>query len=441
MRQSPAASSNRGGGGFEARGCVSRALFWPFCRRRITLRIAPANNLLGFDAKLTGAAEFAAFFANPAATGRNTLGKDMIGRLYESTAPLPQMRSLADYSPTELEELFAAWGVPILHAKRLLRQYYDSAAELDLASPARRDRALPKALQKRIAEELPLFTTTLAECTQADDGTTKLLVRCPDGALVESVLMPEFRLQRAAGCLSTQVGCAMACDFCATGQQGFSRNLSAGEMVEQFLHLKRLSATHKLQLRTLVLMGMGEPLLNLENVAKAIRMIAGEQGGQIGWRHTTLSTVGLTPQLRQFVNMRLNVQLALSLHAPNDDLRGTIIPMARRYPMAELLALAEEHQRNTGRITIIQYCLMEGVNDSDECAQALAALLGERRMHVNLLTYNNTGRSYRASSPERVKGFLTILRDQHLVAHARRSRGDDIAAACGQLTSARTSPG
>ena len=343
------------------------------------------------------------------------------------------MRALADYNLAELEQLFSGWGFEPLHARRLLRQFYDAAGQMDLASPAKLHHALPKALRERIGRELPLLGTTVVDSSCADDGTTKLLVRAEDGAMVESVLMPDFRPDRAAGCLSTQVGCAMACDFCATGQQGFSRNLTAGEIVEQFLHLKHLAAQQGRRLATIVLMGMGEPLLNLANVVSAIRLIAGDDTGHLGWRQITLSTVGLVQQLREFVDLRLNVQLALSLHAPDDETRATIIPMARRYQIVDLLELAQEHQRNTGRVTIIQYCLLEQVNDSDGHATRLARLLAGRQMHVNLLSYNATGQPYRAASPERLDRFINILRDHRLVAHTRRSRGDEIAAACGQL--------
>lgn len=336
-----------------------------------------------------------------------------------------------------MERLFAGWGFDAIHARRLLRWYYDSSGEVDLHRPARQHHALPKALVACIEKDLPLSSTHVVRISEASDGTVKLLVSTHDGALVESVLMPDFRPDRAAGCISTQVGCAMACDFCATGLQGFSRNLSAGEIVEQFLHLKRDAKRLSRRLSTIVLMGMGEPLLNLENVVKAIGLMASDEAGHLGWRQITLSTVGLVPQLRQFVDLRLNVQLALSLHAPDDETRKRIIPMARRYRIADLLELAQEHQANTGRVTTIQYCLLEGVNDSDDHARALATLLAGRQMHVNLLTYNSTGQPYRASSPQRVDAFINILRDHRLVAHTRRSRGDQIAAACGQLTATK----
>lgn len=335
--------------------------------------------------------------------------------------------TIANLTIEELASIFAHWGIPTSHAARLLRNYYENAGQI---SP---DLEIPKSLRARLGTNLALFSSQVTNCAASEDGTRKLLIAMPDGATVEAVLMPDIRDNRAAGCLSTQVGCAMACDFCATGIQGFSRNLSAGEIVEQFLHLKRISTEIGRRLHTIVLMGMGEPLLNLDNVLKAIRLIADSRTGQLGWRQLTLSTIGLLPQLRQFVDTRLNIQLAISLHAPDDQLRAKLIPIAKAHPIASLLDLAQEHQANTGRVSIIQYCLLEGVNDSDDQAHAMGQLLANRRMHLNLLTYNATGRPFAPSSLGRVEAFLKIVRSHRIVAHLRKSRGQDIAAACGQL--------
>lgn len=338
------------------------------------------------------------------------------------------MPSLADYSLEELSALFVRWGHLPIHAKRLLRAYYDQAGR-----PALDKISISHRLRDRVAAEIPLLTTHVASRSASADGTVKLLVACHDGAEVESVLMPDYRPDRSAGCLSTQAGCAMACDFCATGVQGFTRNLTAGEIIEQFLALKAESAIAGRILRTIVLMGMGEPLLNLTNVVKAIGLLAGDHTAHLGWRQITVSTVGLLPQLQQFVDLKLNVQLALSLHAPDDQLRAQLVPPARRFAISDLLSLAQQHQQNTGRTTVIQYCLLAGVNDSPAQALALAQLLAHRRMHVNLLTYNPTGRPYQSSSPQAIDAFLGTLRNNGIVAHLRRSRGQDISAACGQL--------
>ena len=272
----------------------------------------------------------------------------------------------------------------------------------------------------------------------ASDGTTKLLLRLHDGRTVESVLMPDYHADRAAGCISSQVGCAMGCDFCATTKTGFERNLSAGEIVEQFLALRREALAGGRTLRTLVFMGMGEPMLNLDAVLTAIDRIADNRLGALGWRQITVSTVGIVPGIEALTATGLNVHLAVSLHAPDDATRARLLPMGRRFAIAEILAAADRFQASRGRPVTIQYCLLRGVNDTPEHAHSLAGVLGKRRMHVNLLRYNPTGlsllgRSYEPSDDATSDAFASILHGQGLVAHHRRSRGPDIDAACGQL--------
>jgi 23S rRNA (adenine2503-C2)-methyltransferase len=251
--------------------------------------------------------------------------------------------------------------------------------------------------------------------------------------------MPAYRQDRVAGCLSSQVGCALACDFCATAQSGFARNLSAGEMVEQFLHLRGEAQAIGRRLQTVVFMGMGEPLLNLENVLEAVRRLAGAGLGALGWRQVTVSTVGIVPGIDALAAADLNINLAVSLHAPDDATRAKLIPSGRRFGVEEIMAAADRFQaKNNGRPVSIQYCLLKGVNDSPEQARQLAALLAGRRMHVNLLHYNPTGASltgrvYEPSSPEAEDAFMDELKTQRVVAHFRRPRGRDIDAACGQL--------
>jgi 23S rRNA (adenine2503-C2)-methyltransferase len=273
---------------------------------------------------------------------------------------------------------------------------------------------------------------------QAADGTCKLLIRLPDGKTVEAVLMPDFREDRAAGCISSQVGCAMGCDFCATTKTGFERNLTSGEIVEQFLALRREAALAGRRLQTLVFMGMGEPMLNLEAVVAAIRRIGDNAVGGLGWRQITVSTVGIVPGIDALAETGLPVHLAVSLHAPDDETRARLLPMGRRFKVEDILAAADRYQARTARPVTIQYCLLQGVNDSAAQARQLAGLVGARRMHVNLLRYNPTGLSlrgvdYEPSSEQSSSAFLEILRDQGIVTHFRRPRGRDIDAACGQL--------
>ena len=341
--------------------------------------------------------------------------------------------ALADFEFATLAQRFADWGYKPSHAARVLRAFYVGG---DIApSPSR---GLPTGLAERLRTELAPGAATLAVRQVAADGTTKLLLRLGDGRTVEAVLMPDFRADRAAGCLSSQVGCAMGCDFCATTKTGFERNLTAGEIVEQFLALRREAHASGRKLQTVVFMGMGEPLLNLDAVLAAVRRIADNSLGALGWRQITVSTVGIVPGIDALTATGLNIHLAVSLHAPDDPTRARLLPMGRRFPIADILAAADRFQARRGRPVSIQYCLLAGVNDSPEHARLLAELLGPRRMHINLLRYNPTGLSlrgiaYEPSSDETAGAFAAVLHARGLVAHFRRSRGPDIDAACGQL--------
>ena len=250
--------------------------------------------------------------------------------------------------------------------------------------------------------------------------------------------MPDFRADRAAGCISSQVGCAMGCDFCATTKTGFERNLTAGEIVEQFLALRREAQAVGRRLQTIVFMGMGEPLLNLPAVLAAVRRLADNALGALGWRQITVSTVGIVPGIDALTATGWNIQLALSLHAPDDATRAQLLPMGKRFPIADILAAADRFQAQRGHPITIQYCLLAGVNDSPDQARQLAQVLGRRRLHVNLLRYNPTGLSlrgvtYQPSSDATAATFADVLREHKIVTHFRRSRGPEIDAACGQL--------
>ncbi len=344
------------------------------------------------------------------------------------------MNTLSDFDPDELGRQFAAWGFKAPHARRVLQSYYDHAGAV--AWPELR---APAALRARLEAECALAGSSVAARRVAEDGAVKLLLRLADGRTVESVLMPAYRPDRASGCLSSQVGCALACDFCATAQSGFERNLSAGEMVEQFLQLRREARVLGRRLQTIVFMGMGEPLLNLENVLAAIRRIAGGGLGAVGWRQVTVSTVGIVPGIDALAAAALNVNLAVSLHAPDDATRARLIPAGRRFGVAEVLAAADRFQAAcNGRPVSVQYCLLKDVNDAPAQARQLADRLEGRRMHVNLLHYNPTGasltgRTYKPSPPAAEDAFMDELKARGVVAHFRRPRGRDIDAACGQL--------
>lgn len=347
-----------------------------------------------------------------------------------ATAPT---RPLPDLTPEELASWMEMQGYNTAHAPRVLRQLYEVNGE-----NARARVPMPAGLEELISSTFPREAASLALRQVAEDGTSKLLLRLADGRTVESVLMPDFHPARAAGCISSQVGCAMGCDFCATTQTGFERNLTSGEIVQQFIHLRREARAAGRTLRTVVFMGMGEPMLNLKNVLAAVRRMADPALGALGWRQVTISTVGIVPGIEELRQADMGVHLALSLHAPDDATRADLLPAGRRFEVQEVLAAADRYQESSGRITTIQYCLLAGVNDSLAQARDLARLLQGRRMHVNLLRYNPTGlslrgRAYAPSSLEQTEDFLAELRAHGAVAHLRRARGPDIDAACGQL--------
>jgi 23S rRNA (adenine2503-C2)-methyltransferase len=343
------------------------------------------------------------------------------------------MRALTDLSLPELEQQLAAWGYNPVHAAGLLRRAYSCEREGVVS-----ERALPAGLEERLRAVYAPAATSILMRQVAADGTTKLLLGLADGRTVEAVLMPALRDDRAAGCLSSQVGCAMGCDFCATTKSGFERNLTAGEIVDQFLSLRRQAARAGRRLQTIVFMGMGEPLLNLDAVLRAIERIADNRIGGLGWRQITVSTVGIVPGIDALAATGLKVHLAVSLHAPDDATRAQLLPMGRRFAIADILAAADRFQASRGRPVTIQYCLLKDVNDSPAQARTLARVLGSRRMHVNLLRYNPTGLSlrnvvYEPASEQASEAFVAALRGQGVVAHFRPARGPDIDAACGQL--------
>lgn len=344
-------------------------------------------------------------------------------------------RSLPDLSAEELGTWLSAQGFKASHAPRVLRNLLEVHGDQSKEHPGM---LLPAELSARLQSEFPTAAASLAMRQVSEDGTAKLLLRLHDGRTVESVLMPDFHPQRAAGCISSQVGCAMGCDFCATTQTGFERNLTSGEIVEQFIHLRREARAAGRTLRTIVFMGMGEPMLNLKNVLAAVQRIAAPTLGAFGWRQITISTVGIVPGIDELREADLGVHLALSLHAPDDATRADLLPMGKRFDVQDVLAAVDRYQASSGRITTIQYCLLDGVNDSLAQARDLSRLLVGRRMHVNLLRYNATGlslrgRTYAPSSLEQTEAFLAELRAHGTVAHLRRARGPDIDAACGQL--------
>lgn len=342
------------------------------------------------------------------------------------------MLAFPDHDLPSFSQHIASWGCNPVHAKRILREFYQSSGRPNFDALDVGDE-----LGRRLAT-IPLVRSRIATRSDGSDGTTKLLVAFDGGGAAEAVLMLAHRPDRAAGCVSSQIGCAMGCDFCASTKAGLERSLDAGEIVEQFLHLRAAAAAQRRRLTSLVFMGMGEPMHNLDAVMAAIQRIASPDLGALGWRQVTVSTVGVVPGIDRLAGADLNVHLALSLHAPDDVTRDRLVPANRRYPVADILAAVRRFYDRTHRVVTIEYCLLAGVNDADDQARALAALLHGFRAHVNVIPYNPigaglSGATYARPSAERVMRFLTLVREGGAVAHSRATRGDDVAAACGQL--------
>lgn len=289
---------------------------------------------------------------------------------------------------------------------------------------------LPARLRAHLEAALPPALEPLAEVASDGGATIKWAFAATGGARVETVLMRYPR--RVTVCVSSQAGCAMGCGFCATGQAGFTRNLDAGEIVEQVVRAARRAADDGRRLGNVVFMGMGEPLANYRAVWAAITRIHDDLG--VSARRITVSTVGLVPGILRLARERLPVNLAVSLHAADDAGRDALVPINRRYPLAELLAACREYLRATGRRLSFEWALIDGVNDRPEDAVRLAGIARALGAHVNLIPLNPTpGYAARGSSPERVRAFAAHLWSLGVNATVRANRGTDIGAACGQL--------
>lgn len=328
-----------------------------------------------------------------------------------------------DLSPTELGALLGA------EPPYRTRQVWDGLYR-QLSEPAALT-ALPRRLRDRLADQEELAPSlSLAGAWTTDRGRTeKWLWRLADGAKVESVLMRYPR--RATVCVSSQAGCAIGCPFCATGQAGLRRNLTVGEIVEQVVRAMAASRGAR-PLSNVVFMGMGEPLANYERVWAAVERICGDL--ELSARHVTISTVGVVPGIHRLATERLPVGLAVSLHAANDRLRDRLVPLNRRYPLAELLAACRDYRAATRRRLSFEWALIEGVNDALRDAEELARLARPLSAHVNVIPLNRTrGYEGRGPSVDAVTRFAGWLEDAGLRVTVRDTRGSDIDAACGQL--------
>ena len=283
---------------------------------------------------------------------------------------------------------------------------------------------LPAGLREELAARVPFSSLTLEREARAKDGTVKALFTTHDGKPVEAVLM-RYRDGRRSVCLSSQSGCPLTCTFCATGAMRFGRNLTAGEILDQALHFRRMDAVDHA-----VFMGMGEPMMNLDAVLEACRRLP-----DIGITHrrTAVSTVGWLPGIDRLAAEPMPLRLALSLHAPEDALRSQIMPVNERYSLEEVLAACRRHYERKRRRVFVEYVMLAGVNDRVEQAHALAVLLDRRTFKVNLIPFNPTGSQYQGSSPAAIAAFRQALEHHEVEVTVRLTRGRDIDAACGQL--------
>lgn len=333
---------------------------------------------------------------------------------------------------SELMDWLKAAGEPAFRADQILRWVFGMRV---FSWESMSD--LPAALRARLARDCPIQLPERVHVQSSADGTRKFLLRLGDGQFIETVLIPASpalygeRSDRMTLCVSSQVGCAYGCRFCASGLRGWKRNLSAAEIVGQWLVAEEASGE---RVSNIVFMGMGEPFANYDAVLKAIHILNGPWGGALGARKITVSTSGLAPRIRDFADQPLQLRLAVSLHAATDAVREAIMPVNRKYPLGELLeACAYFSQRKKQRITF-EYILIAGLNDTPEQARLLADHVRRLRAKVNLIPYNTvTGLTWKRPAEPVMETFLRILRSAGVPATLRREKGHEIAAACGQL--------
>jgi len=336
----------------------------------------------------------------------------------------PEKEDIRNLSLEELKEVFSRWEEAEFRAAQMFKWLYQKNVQ-DLKQMTDFPRKLIAELEKRFFISSLVCLKTLA----AKDGTKKFLWQLEDGHSIETVFIPEK--SRRTLCLSTQVGCKFACPFCVSGSKGFVRQLRVAEIVGQILEAQRQTG---LQMTNVVMMGIGEPLDNYENLVKAIRIINHPEGLSIGARKITVSTCGLVPGILKLKKLGLQVELSVSIHATTDDLRDKLVPINRRYNLERLLAACREYFESTDRVITFEYALIEGVNDSGFDAQRLGDMAQSLKAKVNLIPCNpNMSFCYRGSTEGRVKDFQRIVRSRGARVTIRSTRGSEIQAACGQL--------
>lgn len=333
-----------------------------------------------------------------------------------------------DLDLPDLSSSLAGWGEPKFRAGQIWQGLYQSlwASANDFSN-------LPKSLRQKLDDEFSFSHLDPITSLNSNDGETqKTLFHLPDGRPIETVRM--LYNKRRTLCISTQSGCAMGCVFCATGQMGYLRHLSSGEIIEQVLYFARKLAAEGDVVSNIVMMGMGEPFHNYDATLSAIDRLNHPEGMKLGARRFTISTVGLVPAINRFAQEKRQTNLAISLHAADDELRSSMLPINKRYPIADLMAAVQNYTELTHRRVTFEWALIQGVNDTPEQAHKLAALLKGMLAHVNVIPLNPTdGYNGQPTSPIQAKNFQSILENKGIPCSIRIRRGIDIQAGCGQL--------
>lgn len=335
------------------------------------------------------------------------------------------LQDIKSLSINELEQVLADIGEPKYRAKQIFqwlhKKYVNSFDEM---------LNLSKDLRQKLKENYYISCSAIEKkLISCYDSTVKYLFSLNDGEYVEAVLMSYHHGYSA--CISTQAGCKMGCTFCATGQGGFRRNLTAGEMLSQ---LQTMEKDRGVRISNVVLMGMGEPLDNFDNVVRFLRLVSSADGMNIGMRHLALSSCGLADKIRQLAELKLQITLSISLHAPNDEIRNRTMPVNKRFPIDELLSACREYIEKTGRRITFEYAMIDGVNDSIDCARQLASRLRGMLCHINLIPVNEVDKTgYKKSGKKSLNAFCAYLNNHGITATIRRTLGSDINASCGQL--------
>jgi 23S rRNA (adenine2503-C2)-methyltransferase len=335
-----------------------------------------------------------------------------------------------DLNLKQLEDLLKSWGEPSYRAKQIWQGLYQQL----WASPEQFSN-LPAGLRNKLASQVQFSALNPVRVLSSKNGeTVKTLFQLPDERAIEAVLMRYE--ERQTLCISSQAGCAMGCVFCATGQMGYKRNLTSGEIAEQVLYYARLLKQEELKVTNIVVMGMGEPFHNYDATLAAIDLLNNPEGLNLGERRFTISTVGLIPSINRFADEKRQINLAISLHAANDILRSSLLPMNRKYPIKDLLAACHNYVEKTGRRLTFEWALIQGVNDSPAHAQELGRLLKGLLCHVNVIPLNPTTKyAGKATTRERAEVFKAELEKIGIPCTIRLRRGIEIQAGCGQLAS------